>query len=125
MFQCLRFGDGCQLLHGAGAERTSGGSQYHFFYLVAYLAGQALENGGVLGVDGQDGDTAEACQVIDELSRHHQRLFVGKGYRLTGSDGIHGGLQPCISHHGGQYHIDGIFGHNLAEGICAGIYLDR
>ena len=44
----------------------------------------------------QDGDTAEACQVIDELSRHHQRLFVGKGYRLTGSDGIHGGLQPCI-----------------------------
>ena len=25
VFQCLRFGDGCQLLHGAGAERTSGG----------------------------------------------------------------------------------------------------
>ena len=39
-------------IFGVPVAYSLGGSQYHFFYLVAYLTGQALENGGVLGVDG-------------------------------------------------------------------------
>ena len=124
MFQRLRLGDCCQLLFGIGTERTAGCGQYHFLYRVAHFSGQTLENSGMFGIDGQDRGAAETCQVVDEFTGHYQGLFIGEGYRFTGTYGVHGRLQSGITYHGGQYHVYRGFRYNLREGFLTGIHFN-
>ena len=113
----------CQLVGGHQAEGTSAGREQDLVDRVTVLADETLEDGRVLAVDGQDGHVILLCQLQDELAGHDQRLLVGKGDGLAGTDGMNRRRKACKAHHRRENHVDGLGLHNLVEGPCAGIYL--
>ena len=65
------------------------------------------------------------CQLVDQLSRHHKRLFIGKRNGFLGTDGVDRRLQSGIAHHCRQHHIHRSGLHDLADRVDSGIYFDR
>ena len=124
MLEGVVFGDvfhlfGCQLSEGAarsGEDNLVDG--------VVPLAYQALEDGRVLRVDGNNGGVVFERELFDEVARHNQGLLVGQGYGLVNLDGADGRSQPRVAHHGGNHDVDGGSLDDLGYGLVAGIDLD-
>lgn len=57
----------------------------------------ALEDGGVLAVGGQDVDAVFSGQRQHEGAARDERLLVGQAYVLLGLDGRHGGQQASAA----------------------------
>lgn len=91
--------DMAQLLVGELAERTTRTGEQQFADLVVALADQALEDGRMFGIDGQDGHTIRLGKLADQLARHDQGLLVGQADRLSGPDGANRRGETTESHH--------------------------
>ena len=65
-------------------------------------------------IDRKNRCTVLLRQLINQLSGNNQRLLVGKRNRFSGTNGIHGRLQPCIAYHSCQYDVDRTGLYNLA-----------
>src|SRR4029453_10868353 len=63
-------------------------------HVAAAVAGQALEDGAVLGVDRQQLHAPRPRRGGHERAGHDQRLLVGKGDRAPGLDRRPGGQEP-------------------------------
>ena len=107
------------------SERAARCREQQFFHRVVALAHQALEYGRVLAVNRDDGCTVLRREFIDQLSSHHQCLFVGQTDFLARLDGLDGRCQTGKSHHGRQHHVDGFSLHHVADGPASGIHLDE
>jgi len=80
---------------------------------------QALEDGGVLGVRGQ-----QARAALGELRQHHwtsgdQGLLVGQGQVLAGADRRQGGQQAGAAHDPGDHQVGAGPGRGGAEPVRA------
>ena len=73
-----------------GATRC--GEQYLLNFVIA-LAHNALEDGRVLAINGQDGHMVFGRQLAYQFASHHQRLLVGQTNFLACLDGVYGGVQ--------------------------------
>ena len=91
MAQGIRLGDVGQLVEREGPERSPAGCEKDFLDLIVSLTHDALENGGVLTVDRDDGCMVLLGQLTDQFSGHHQCFLVGKADFLAGFDGMDGG----------------------------------
>src|SRR5207302_418166 len=78
MAQRLVHGGPGHALRRPGAERPPRRREDEPRQLRGLPAGDALQHGAVLRVDGDDLPTALARGAGDELARHHQRLLVGQ-----------------------------------------------
>ena len=78
----------------------------------------------MFAVDWQYGSMVSRCQLTNQFSCHHQRLFVGQGDGLVGLDGVDGRRKSCEAYHSGEYDIDGNRFDNLVESLCSCINLD-
>ena len=69
-------------------------------------AHQALEDGGMLGVDRQNAGAVLCCKVHHYLSGSHQCLLVGQGYGLSCLDGIYRRCKSAEPYHRGEHDVD-------------------
>ena len=123
MTEGIGSGDGLELLVCEVAEGTAGAGEEDLVHLVHLLAHEALEDSGVLGVDGQQVDMILLHEVEDELTGHDERLFVGEAYLLAGFDGADRRLEACEADEGSEHHVDGLCLDDLAQGLVSGIDL--
>jgi hypothetical protein len=85
------------------AERTARGGEHYAGDIVARYPGQALGDGGVLGVDRLDAASATPCRVETQLAAGDEALLVRQGEGLAGLERDQGGLQAgraddCVQH---------------------------
>ncbi len=66
---------------------------------------QALVDGVVLAVDGQDGDVALAGGGGEDFAGGYHALLVGQANGLTGEDGGMGGFEAGYADDGGDYKV--------------------
>ena len=115
---------GLQLLIGFAEEGPAAAGEDEAAKLrFALAAPEALEDGGMLAVHGDDLRAAAVRLVHHQLAGAHQRLLVGQGDGFMGLDGVDGGRQSGKAYHGGQYHINGDGFHYFIERLLAGIDL--
>ena len=69
--------DIARLFARPAAERTAGSGEQDFAQLPL-PAGQALEDGRVLGIDRHDLRTAFSGAAHDDIARAHERFFIGQ-----------------------------------------------
>ena len=103
MLQGIRFGNGMELFPGHAEEGASGAGENQpldFFFVVA--AHEALKNGRVLGIHGNNFRVILFRLRHDQLSGADQGLLIGKADALARPDGGKGRLQPYHAHHGGD-----------------------
>ena len=91
MAQGVSLGYALQLLHREVAERTARGRQQNLLNGVLVFADQTLEDGRVLAVYRQNRGVVFGCQVANQFTGHHQRLFVCQTDGLACLDGMNGG----------------------------------
>ena len=72
-------------LRRPGPERPARRREDEAGELTGPAAGDALQHGAVLGIDGHDLPAPHACGLGDELSRHHERFLVGERHALAGA----------------------------------------
>ena len=124
MLQGLGGCDALQLVERERAEGAAAGRQDEFFYW-AYFAHEALEDGAVLAIDGQQRHLVLQAEAGDEFAGHDERLLVGQGDGLARLDGADGGAQTAEAHKGRQHDVHRPHLHHLAEGIGSRIDLYR
>ena len=117
-------GDGQQLFLAERAERAAGAGEQDLLDFVVALADEALEDGRVLAVNGQDGHVVLLGELADEFSGDDERLLVGQAYLLAGPDGMDGGLKAGEADHRREHHVDGVGLDDVAEGAGTGVDLD-
>ena len=114
----LRGGDVFELLAEAAEEGAAGAGEDDFFDVFDPAALQALENGGLLGVDGDEGGQIPACAgmtgdagmtggmsvaagkagfsgmgfAYDRGAGFHEGFFAGESDRVAGAEGSFRGL---------------------------------
>ena len=110
----------CDVRAVPGAERAAGGRQVHALHGVVAGAQQALEDGGVLGVDGQDGAAVLARGLGDDGAGGHEGLFVGQGHHLAGPQGCQGGPQAAEPDHRAHDDVHAVHPDQVAEAVDAG-----
>ena len=125
MLQSIGAGDVEQLLFRVVQERSARCRENDFVYGVVAFAGQTLEDGRVLRVDGYDGGAVFESELRDEVAGHDERLFVGQGYGFVSFNRLDGGTQSGIAHHCGYDYIDVGERHGIGNGIVAGVCFDR
>ena len=124
MLQGLGGCDALQLVERERAEGAAAGCQDEFFYW-AYFAHEALEDGAVLAIDGQQRHLVLQAEAGDEFAGHNERLLVGQGDGLACLDGADGGAQTAEAHKGRQHDVHRPHLHHLAEGVGSRIDLYR
>ena len=121
MLQGVGLGDVGYLVHGFQTEGTARSREQNLLNFVVALAHDALENGRVLAVDGQDGCVIFVGQLANQFTGYDQRLLVGQANLLAGLDGMNGGRESGKSHHGGEYHVDRLCLYYFVECLLSGI----
>jgi hypothetical protein len=86
-------GDVGELVQRQLAERPAGGREPDGLDLSVRADAQALVDGVVLAVDGQDGDVALAGGGGEDFAGGHHALLVGQADGLAGQDGGVGGFE--------------------------------
>ena len=71
-------GDGLQLFLGVAVEGASRGGQQDAADLVVMPRAEALEDGAMLRVHGEDGGSLLSCEGHDQLTAYHQRFLIGQ-----------------------------------------------
>ena len=94
-----------ELLSRPSAERPSARRHDHPLQVLSALASQALRQGRMFGVDGNQAIRLALDQVHDELTAHHERLLVGQGEHLPGLQGGQRGTEAHGADHGVQHHV--------------------
>ncbi len=117
-------GDSLHLCRSVGAEWSARGGQDEFLNGVTNLAREALEDGGVFGVNGKNGGTVTVSKLVDEFSCDDEGLLIGESDGLACFDGTDGGEEPCVTDHGGEDNLDGSCLNGLADGVATSIDLD-
>src|ERR1039458_9039292 len=87
-------------------ERAAGGGEPDALDFVHAASTEALVDGVVLAVDGQQWFALAAGLGRDQLSGNDQAFFVGEADRLAGFDGFIGGFEAGDSDDGTDYEID-------------------
>ena len=103
-----------------GAERAAGCREVDALDGVVAGAEQALEDGGVFGVDRQDGAAVFARGLRDDGAGGHEGLFVGEGHDLAGPEGGEGGPQAAEPDHGADDDVHAVHADQVAEAVDAG-----
>ena len=102
-------------------ERTAGGGQPDAGYLFHTAAAQALVDGVVFAVDGEQGLTLLFGLGGDQLAGDYQTFFVGKADGFSGADRFVGRLEAGDADDGADYEIHFGMGCDLN---CAGCAVD-
>ena len=93
-------------------ERASRCGEDEAMDILLPVAEQGLKDGAVFTVDGQDLDMVPLCLLHHDLSRHHQRFFIGQCDGLSGLDGREGWDEADRADDRGDHLIDlGMGGH--------------
>ena len=79
----------------------------------------------MFGIHRQNRGAVLLCQLVDQFSRHHERLLIGKRNGFLRTDGIDGRLQSGITYHCRKNHVHRSGFHDLTDRIDSGIYFDR
>ncbi len=109
--------DMLQLSQRRLAEWPAGSRQQHTAHAdclqtACIVAGQTLENGVVLAVDGQQHRPALPDGLHEQGARHHQRLLVGQQHFLAGLHRSQRRPEPGSTNNGSHHAVDGrISGH--------------
>ena len=106
------------------AEGATRSGEKDFLHAILEVAHEALQDGGVLTVYGQEGNLFFSDGVHDVFARHYECFLVGQGDGLAGLNGADGGTQSRKADHGCQDHIHGVHLHHIADGLATRIYLD-
>ena len=123
MVQCLFDGDVLQVLSRPAEEGTAGGREKDAFEPpLGRCALEALEDGGVLTVDGQDLHAVFLRRRSDQLAAGDEGLLVGKGDGLPRFDGIHGGQEPGDADDGVEDRVRVRVGGTFTDPADAGQY---
>src|SRR3984957_18966041 len=85
--------DGVELRSGSVEKRATGGSEPDPFYLFHSPATQALVNGVVFAIDGQQWLALLASLGGDQLAGGYKTFFIGHADGLTGFYGFVGGFE--------------------------------
>ena len=121
MVQRLFDGDVLEVLSRAAEEGAAGSRQKDAFQPpLGRRALEALEDGGVLTVDGQDLHAVFFRRRRHQLTAGDQGLLVGKGDGLPRLDGIHGGQEPCDADDGVEDRIGCRVGGAFTDAADAG-----
>ena len=99
MLERLLLFDAAQLLTGFAVKRPAGGGDNQPLDTLCLVALQALEDGGMLAVDGGQTDALLLCQPHHQLAAGHQRLFIGQSDVVARLDGCHRRQQSGHAHH--------------------------
>ena len=114
-----RGGDGFQLLQGHIPQGAAAGGEEDLAEGCGAVKVQALPDGGVLAVYGQDARARARGLGQDQLSARHQALFIGEGYVFARSQSEEGRLQPRKAGHRHQHHVCPVIGARLFKGGLA------
>ena len=71
-------GDGLQLFLGVAVEGAARGGQQDAADLIVMTRAEALEDGAMLRVHGEDGGSLLAGEGHDQLTAYHQRFLIGQ-----------------------------------------------
>ena len=93
--------------------------------LGALLILQALEDGGVLAVHGQQLDAVLCHCLCDQMAAGDKALLVGKGEVVAALDGGQAGPQTGDAHHTVQHYVRAIHGRQFLQALRAGQQLGR
>jgi len=102
-----------------GAEGAAGGGEVHFFDGVLPGAEEALEDGGVFGVDGQDDAAVFARGLRDDGAGGDEGFFVGEGDDFAGLEGGEGGPEAAEADHRADDDVDAVHSDEVAEAVDA------
>ena len=100
MFQRHRGRDGCHLVASPAAERTSTGCQDDSTQLITATGLEALKDGAVFAVDGNDAGTGFSSPPHDQGSGDNEAFLVGEGHAFSGIDRCPCGRQSGSTDHG-------------------------
>ena len=120
MAEGLRCRHACHLGQDEFAERPSRSGEQDLVDGVAAFAHQALEDGAVLAIDGEDSHAVLHCQPSDEFTSHHECFLVGQRNVLPGFDGGDSGAQSRKTDHRSEHDVDFAHPHHIAKGIVTG-----
>ncbi len=104
-----------QLLALLPAERTARAREEQARDALQALALEALEEGAVLAVHGQDVHAALLRAPHDDLARDDERLLVRERDVLARLDGAQRRREPGKSHHRRHDHVDARMGRRVNE----------
>ena len=88
------------------AEGAAGGGEPDLFDFGGGAAAEALVDGVVLGVDGEEVDVVLAGGGEDEVAGGYQAFLVGQADGLAGEDGRVGGFEAGYADDGRDYEVD-------------------
>ncbi len=121
MFEGLGGGDAVEVGEGGVAEGAPGGSEPDLLDFGGGAGAEALVDGVVLGVDGEEGYVVLAGGGEDEVAGGYEAFFVGEADGFAGQDGGVGGFEAGHSYDGGYDEVDGREG---GAADCAGGAVD-
>ena len=126
MLQGVGLGLAPQLLGLHPEEGAAGcGEQDLGQALGTLLILQALEDGGVLAVHGQQLDAVLCHRLCDQMAAGDKALLVGKGQIMAALNGGQAGTQTGDAHHTVQHHIRAVQRSQLLQPLRAGEQLGR
>ncbi len=115
MFEGLRGGDVLEVCKWGVAKGATGGGEPDLFDLVGGAAAEALVDGVVLGVDGEEIDGVLAGGGEDEIAGGDEALLVSEADGFAAEDGGVGGFEAGDADDGGDDEV----------GVGMGGYADR
>ena len=121
MLQGLGDGDGGQLIGGELAEGAAAGGEEDAADLAVAVAFQALEDGVVLAVHGQEVHVFPLGGLRDGLAGHDEDLLAGDGEVHATLDGGEGGGEPGGADDGDEDHVGLASVHEVDEALGAGV----
>ena len=95
--------------------------------LYGIVAGsqKALEDGRMLGIDGNDRGAVFARESHHQGTGGNEGLFIGKSDDFSGLNGCESGLEPAEADHRGNYYVNVFGAGERTEAIDPGKYLNR
>ena len=109
MLEGVRLGLGAQFLGFHAEERPAGRREQDLGQAGgALLVLQALEDGGVLAVHGQQLHAVLFHSLRDQMTAGNKALLVGQCQIVAAFDGAQAGTKACNAHHAVQHHIGAV-----------------
>ncbi len=112
----LRGGDAVEVGERGVAEGAAGGREPDLFDFGGGAGAEALVDGVVLGVDGEEVDVVLAGGGEDEVAGGYEAFLVGEADGFAGEDRGVGGFETGYTYDGRYYEVDG--GEGGASGPC-------
>ena len=109
------------MVFGEVSKGAAAGGEDDAFDFFALAGFHRLENGGVFGIDWEDGDVVFFRLGDEERAGDYEGFFVGQRELLAGADGGESGGEACCSYDRGEDHVDVVALDDFDECVFAAI----